>query len=295
MDHADEEEAFELLWIVLAGLAENESAPEDVRERVADFARPGPIHQPGAADESAPRTEREIPEERLLELAADEDTRMDIAEREHLSPAVLDLLVTTALSRDWDAHLIAYGLAPRRELSEDTRAELLDLMDDTPGSFPTGLLRTPELEWLRLAPLGERLPYAASPAWIMRATVASSPGLPGPVAATLWEDRDLRVAAEARLHPSTPREYIADILLRYELPISAWRFARHPSFPAEILPRLAGSGPPHRRFAAGCRALDPALIIALTEDPDGEVVAAAARNPSLPVPYMYSLLTRAGR
>jgi len=161
-------------------------------------------------------------------------------------------------------------LIGRRELSDDARHRLLDLLEQTPATRMRHSRTLPHelsLKWLRKAPLHERTAHASSPFWFMRAAVASGQDLPDDLAERLRNDPDADVAVAAHAHPSTPATRLTALVFGTPRPMGIQRFLRHPSFPIARLTEMA-TGPDERREdVARHPEIAPDLLVALTRDP----------------------------
>lgn len=251
----------------------------------------------------------------------DEELRQAVAANPHLTADMVARLLDSA------DPLVRVALARSRHVDDETRARLYASVDAEreAGSIDAEIALTwnpVQPDWLRAAPLDERLTHLDSPYPVFRRVLASSRGLPDEAWRRLDADPDLGVRRAAARRPDVPPD-VLERLLRAHGDVSHIRptFVEHPRFPRHRLHTFAGEPSPHAR----CLALkDPELTEPLLEqlaadtepfvrratarhprvtddlldrllaDPDPNVADDAAANPVLRPARMYGILADAG-
>jgi hypothetical protein len=158
-----------------------------------------------------------------------------------------------------------------------------------------------------------RLATARDPA--VRMLAAHHPDLPDDLVDALAADPDAKVLGSIAPNPRVSRVRLYAMLAAHGTRV-AGTLARNPACPADLLLRLATLRPAAklalreiarrpdapaaaltacltdahaRRIAAAHPALEPSTLLALLDDPDEQVAAAAAENPALPLDVMHAL------
>lgn len=167
------------------------------------------------------------------------------------------------------------------------------------------------------ASLDEIRELAASPVTQVRALAAAREDLPGDMLTAFLDDPDAGVVKRALADPRVTTEQLRAVLHRHGFRVMP-RVARHASCPPDVLDHVAEHGkraqpsalrdvakhpaaptsavlecldvPNARHWAARHPALPGDVVASLLDDPEWTVRAAAAANPSLPVPVIEHLL-----
>lgn len=228
--------------------------------------------------------------------------RADLAQ----NPAIgEDLIRAMAADRTYD---VQRRLAHHPRVPLDVLTHLAAVAKIGPTLLPRIASATPE----------ELDQLAGSTVAAVRMLVARRPDLPPPMLAALATDTDAKVVAAVADNPALTDAQLRAMVDRHGTRVSS-RVARNPSCPPELLEHLAVQAGEVRRIyrevarqprattstlarcladerarpvAARHPALDPDTLVALLDDPDPDVVEAAASNPSLPRPAMQRLLTK---
>ncbi|MER5354287.1 hypothetical protein ABT093_28640 [Kitasatospora sp. NPDC002551] len=309
------------------------------------LADPDPTVRAAATERQHPG----VPPEFRDRCLADPDpaVRANVARHVPLTPDQFDRLIRTG------DEFVLQSVAGNPHLSAEMVARFLDLEDPsirvmvaysrhTDAATRAGLLAPLEAEraagstaamlalgwtgvspdWLRAAPLDERLTYLDCPHPAFRRVLASCPDLPDEAWQRLDDDPDVRVRRIAARRPDAPPEVLERLVrthgenfhlrpLLVEHPNFPRRALRtlvdepdprvrrvaleDPDLPVPALHRLATSPEPSlRRGAARHPNITHALLTPLLQDPLPEVADDAAANPALPPPEMYRILAEAG-
>ncbi|MFC8825621.1 hypothetical protein ACFT9I_09725 [Streptomyces sp. NPDC057137] len=253
--------------------------------------------------------------------SADEEVVQAVAGNPHLSAEMVARLL------DCEDPMVRVSVAQSRHVDAETRDRLYALVaaEDADGNVDAYVALSwnfAEPDWLREAPLDERLTYLHSPHSIFRRVLASCHDLPAEAWRQLDNDPDLRVRRAAARRPDAPPE-VLERLLRAHGDVRHIRptLVEHPHFPREALRTFVDEPDPHVRYLALrdpelpvpalrqlAAAAEPfvrrgvgrhpnvteALLDQLLSDPAPEVVHDAAANSALPLPRMYRILTTAG-
>jgi hypothetical protein len=179
-----------------------------------------------------------------------------------------------------------------------------------------------EPDWLREAPLDERMTYLDCPHTVFRRVLASCRDLPEEAWHRLDNDPALVVRRTAARRPDTPPE-VLERLARTHGEVFHIRplLVEHPNFPHHTLRTFVDEPSPHaqyvalqdpelpvtdlqllaaasesflRRGVARHPKITDVLLDQLLSDPDPEVADDAAANPALRSNRMYRILTGAG-
>ncbi|MEU6353412.1 hypothetical protein ABZ896_29495 [Streptomyces sp. NPDC047072] len=250
----------------------------------------------------------------------DEEVREALAANPHLTPDTVARLLDSA------DPLVRVALAQNRQVDDETRARLYALVEAerAAGSIAAESALTWNFiapDWLRTAPLAERLRHLDSPYPVFRRVLASSRGLPEEAWRRLDEDPDLGVRRAAARRPDAPAD-VLERLLRAHGDVSHIRptlvehpnFPRHrlrtfadepypnarrlalkdPDLPEPLLEQLAADAEPFvRRAVARHPRVSGDLLDRLLADPDPNVANDAASHPALSPARMYGILAAA--
>ncbi|MEU1076050.1 MULTISPECIES: hypothetical protein [unclassified Streptomyces] len=244
-----------------------------------------------------------------------------VAGNPHLAAAMVTRL------QDSTDPSVRVAVACSRHVTAATRDHLLALVqaEDAAGSTPAHVAlhwSSYEPDWLREAPLAERLTYLDCPHAVFRNVLATSRDLPNEAWQMLDDDPDASVRRTAARRPDTPPQILLRLLRTHgETFHIRPLLADHPNFPRQALrgfveeadPRirvLALQDPdlpvPELRRLAVCEEPDvrggaarhPNISVELLDhlltDPDSKVADDAAANPVLPRAQMDHILTEAG-
>ncbi|MFD0146152.1 MULTISPECIES: translation initiation factor 2 [unclassified Streptomyces] len=204
----------------------------------------------------------------------DPKTRREVARRADLPRELVDLL---AADPDPEVRTV---VSVRPELTEDERAAVDYLVEPH------------EVVQVGADPYRAPLSHARSAHPLLRRRVAHNPELPAELVELLAADEDpgVRIVL-AQHHPEAPAELLLRCYLEYG-GRNRDRLLGLPRFPVAGLATRFGSAedPAVRLLATLDPEADPALVDALTRDPDARVRAGAARNPGLPPDRVLRLL-----
>ncbi|MGW2016448.1 translation initiation factor 2 [Streptomyces sp. NPDC001927] len=204
----------------------------------------------------------------------DPEARRTVARRKDLPRDLMDLL-----ARDPDPG-VRTAVSVRPEPTEAERAAIDYVVE------PHEVVQVGPDPYL--APLA--LARSAHP--LLRRRVAYNPELPAELVALLAVDEDpgVRIIL-AQHHPEAPAELLLRCYLEYT-GLNRDRLLGLPRFPVAGLGARFGTAedPAVRLLATLDPAADPALVDALTRDPDARVRAGAARNPALPLERLLQLV-----
>ncbi|MFI5801853.1 hypothetical protein [Streptomyces sp. NPDC051561] len=244
----------------------------------------------------------DLPADSCEQLATDPvpGIRADLA----ANPATGESLIRSLA--DDPSHDIRRGLAHHPHIPLDVLIHLAATTKLSDGPLPRLTTATPT-EVKQLA----RSPHPAA-----RMLVARLPHLPATIRDALANDPDARVTKSLAPQPGLNEAQLRSILNRHGSQAAA-KLAANPGAPPALLEELARHDPPAKKAlgeiarhphatppallacltdrraritAAGHPTLPPPVIVGLLTDPDGEVVEAAAANPSLPAATMAAIL-----
>ncbi|MFQ3557027.1 hypothetical protein QZN11_09570 [Streptomyces gramineus] len=257
---------------------------------------------------------------RLLR-SGDEEVHQAVAVNPHLSAEMVTRLL------DVDDPLVRVAVARSRHVDAETRDRLHALVEaagadgdiDAKVALGWGFA---EPDWLREAPLDERMTYLECPHTPFRVVLASCHDLPPEAWDRLDDDPELVVRRAAARRPDAPPE-VLEGLVRAHGDVSHVRpsYVDHPNFPRHRLRTFVDEPSPHvrhlalrdpelsvpalqllaaaaepfvRRGVARHPNVTDALLEHLLRDPDPQVADDAAANAALRPTRMYGILTAAG-
>ncbi|MFE2585027.1 hypothetical protein [Streptomyces sp. NPDC059378] len=261
--------------------------------------------------------------DQFAQLMRSEDERVHqaVAGNPHLTAEMV------ARFLDVEDPQVRVEMAQSRHVDDATRHRLYALLEAqrAAGSIEAEVAlhwNSSEPQWLREAPLEERIAYLDSPFTIFRYVLATCRDLPEEAWRRLDADPELRVRRAAARRPDTPPEVLerlvrahGDVFHVRPLLVEHPNFPRHalrtfvdepspdvryvalqdPELPVAALRRLAEAAETHlRRGVARHPHVTDALLERLLSDPDPEVVDDAAANSALPSARMHRILTVAG-
>ncbi|MEV7729104.1 hypothetical protein AB0P15_30895 [Streptomyces sp. NPDC087917] len=195
-----------------------------------------------------------------------------------------------------DPH-VRVAMAYSRHTAPDTRDRLLALVEaeDESGSDDAGLALhwspyTPN--WLRDAPLAERLTYLQCPHVVFRREVAASRDLPDHAWRQLDDDPDVSVRRAAAHRPDTPPHVLLRLLHAYgDLSHIRPMLVDHPNFPRHELRGFVEQQDPRVRILAlKDLELPPADLWELAASAESFLRAGTARHPNIPTDLLELLL-----
>lgn len=251
----------------------------------------------------------------------DEELRQAVAENPHLTAGMVARLL------DVDDPIVRVAVARSRHVDAETRDRLYALVEaESAGGGVEARVAlnwpAPAPDWLREAPLGERLTYLDCRHVAFRIVLASCRDLPEEAWRRLDDDPALKVRRMAACRPDAPPDVLERLVrahgdeLRVGPPLVEHpNFPRHtlrtfvdepnahvrylalqdPELPVPALQRLAAAEEALlRRGVAGHPNITEALLERLLSDPDPEVVHDAAANPVLRAVRMRRILADAG-
>ncbi|MEV4941576.1 hypothetical protein [Streptomyces zaomyceticus] len=251
----------------------------------------------------------------------DERVRQAVAENPSLSAEMVARLV------DVEDPLVRVAAAMSRHVDAGTRDRLYALVEAGAAegdSWADVALHwnTAEPDWLRRAPLDERMTYLDCPHPVFRRVLATCRDLPDAAWRRLDDDPEVSVRRAAAQRPDTPPEVLERLARAHgeahhvrPLLVDHPRFPRHllrtfvdepeahvrcmaledPELPVAGLSRLAADTEAFvRRGAARHPRLTEALLEQLLSDPDPVVTDDAAANPVLRPARMERMLAEAG-
>ncbi|MEV7585258.1 hypothetical protein ACIRUY_33700 [Streptomyces erythrochromogenes] len=318
-------------------------ADRPVPVQVAFLADPDPKVRAAATRAERPG----VPPEHRDRCLADPAVRANVARRVPLTPDSFARLLATGdqevlhavaanpyLTADMVAGLqdsedpvVRVAVACSRHVTPETRDRLLAVVEaeEAAGSDDAALaLRwfPPAPDWLRDAPLAERLTYLDCPHPVFRQVLATGRDLPDRAWRRLDDDPDPTVRRNAARRPDAPPEVLLRLLREHgdvhhvrpmlvdhpNFPRRALRgfvddpdprvrvlALRDPDLPLAQLRQLAACGEPFLRVGvAGHPALGAELVEELLADPEPDVAHAAAAHPVLPRARMDRILAQAG-
>lgn len=244
-----------------------------------------------------------------------------LAENPHLSAEMVARLL------DIDDPLVRIAVAQSRHVDAATRDRLYALVEAerADGSIEAEVALNwnfAEPNWLREAPLNERMGYLDCQYTTFRRVLASCHDLPEEAWRQLDNDPELVVRRAAARRPDTPPE-VLERLVRAHGDVFHIRplLVDHPNFPRQTLRTFVAEPSPNVRYVAlqdpelpvkalqGLAAaaesflrrgvarhpnITDALLEQLLSDPDPQVADDAAANPALRPTQMYRILTAAG-
>lgn len=256
-----------------------------------------------------------------LMQSEDDEVHQGVAENPHLSAEMVAWLL------DVDDPLVRVTVAQSRHVDHETRTRLYALVEaeQADGSIAADVALNwnfAEPDWLREAPLNERMTYLDCPYAIFRRVLASCHDLPEEAWQRLDNDLELVVRRAAARRPGTP-PHVLERLVRADGDVFHTRplLVDHPNFPRHTLRTFVDEGNPNVRYvalqdpelpvtalqqlAASTQSflrrgvarhpnITDALLEQLLSDPVPEVADDAAANSALPPTHMYRILTAAG-
>jgi hypothetical protein len=287
-----------------------------------------------------------VPPEYYERCLADPAVQANIARRLPLSPDQFERLLATEdddvldavagnphLTADMAARLrdsaspsVRVAVAYSHHTTPEDRDRLLALVqaEEAAGSIAAEIALhwpTCEPDWLRAAPLTERLSHLQSPHAAFRRIVATGRDLPDRAWRLLDEDPDVTVRRTAARRPGTPPQTLLRLLRDHGENIKVRPLlVEHPNFPRHELRGLASDPNPRTRahalkdpelplpqlralaaceesFLRAGAARHPGatedLLEQLLTDPDPKVADDAAANPALPPSRMDRIITEA--
>ena len=239
----------------------------------------------------------------------------------HLSADMIARLV------DIDDAIVRVAVAQSRHVDDATRDRLYALVEarradgDIDAKVALSWSFT-EPDWMRAAPLDERLSYLDSPHTIFRRVLAGSRDLPEEAWLRLDNDPELSVRRTAARRPDAPPDVLerlvrahGEVFHQRPLLVEHPNFPRHalrtfvdeptpnvryvalqdPELPVPALQELAAAEEPFlRRGVARHPNITDVLLEHLLGDPNPEVADDAAANSALRPTQMYRILTAAG-
>ncbi|KUN29745.1 hypothetical protein AQJ23_03075 [Streptomyces antibioticus] len=193
---------------------------------------------------------------------------------------------------------VRFAVAFSRHVTAETRDRLLALVEaeKAAGSVDAYVaLDWPSYEpdWLRDAPLAERLTYLDSPHAVFRRVLAAGRDLPDEAWQRLDDDPDVSVRRAAARRPGTPPQVLVR-LLRAHGDVSHIRplLVDHPNFPRQVLRGFVDQPDPQVRVLA---LKDPELPVSVlrrfADFEEGFLRAGAARHPNVTAELLERLLT----
>ncbi|WP_218782000.1 hypothetical protein [Streptomyces sp. CS113] len=251
----------------------------------------------------------------------EEEVHQAVARNPHLSAEMVARLLDIA------DPLVRVAVAQSRHVDAETRDRLYALVEAerAGGSFEAEVALNwnfGEPEWLREAPLDERMTYLDCQYTAFRRVLASCHDLPEEAWRRLDNDPELAVRRAAARRPTTPPE-VLEGLVRAHGDVFHIRplLVEHPNFPRHMLRTFVDEPSPNVRYlalqdpelpvpelqqlAAAAESflrrgvarhpnITDAMLEHLLSDPDPQVVDDAAANPALRPTQMYRMLTAAG-
>lgn len=255
-----------------------------------------------------------------LMRSGDEAVHQAVAGNPHLSAEMVARLLES------DNPLVRVTVANSRHVDAETRDRLHARVpaERAAGNIEAEMLdwNTAKPDWLRDAPLSERMTYLDCPHAAFRHVLASCRDLPEEAWRRLDDDPDLAVRRAAARRPDAPAEVLEQLVRAHgDVSHIRPRLVDHPNFPRHRLRTFAEEPSPHVRYVAlqdrelPVKLLEQLALEAepflrrgvarhpntpetlrerLLSDEDPEVVDDAAANSLLPVSTMYRILTAAG-
>jgi hypothetical protein len=260
--------------------------------------------------------------EQFAQLMRNEEQELHqaVARNPHLSAEMVAQLLGI------DDPLVRVAAAQSRHVAAETRDRLYALVEAerADGSIEAEVALSwnfTEPDWLREAPLDERMSYLDCPYTTFRCVLASCHDLPEEAWRRLDNDPELTVRRAAARRPDTPPE-VLERLVRAHGDVLHIRplLVDHPNFPRDVLrtfvdepspnvrylalqdpelrppdlQRLAAAESFLRRGVARHPNITDVLLEHLLCDPDPQVADDAAANSALRPAQMYRILTAAG-
>ncbi|MEW1721470.1 hypothetical protein [Streptomyces sp. NPDC093109] len=258
-----------------------------------------------------------------LMRSEDEEVHQAVAENPCLSSAMVARILEMDAAGEIDDPIVRVAVAQSRHTDPATRDRLYAHVeaDRASGSTRADVALSwygIEPDWLREAPLEERLTYLDCPHTAFRNVLASCHDLPDEAWRQLDNDPELTVRRTAARRPTAPPEVLERLVRAHgetfhirPLLVDHPRFPRHtlrtlvdepsanvryvalqdPELPVPALEQLAADAEPFvRRGVAGHPNITSELLTRLLSDPDPEVADAAAANPALRPAEMYEIL-----
>lgn len=255
-----------------------------------------------------------------LMRTGDEDIQRAVAANPHLTADMAAQLL------DVDDPLVRVAVAQSRHVDDATRERLYALVEArrADGDIDAKVAlswNSTEPDWMREAPLDERLSYLDSPHTVFRRVLAGSRDLPEEAWRLLDNDPELSVRRAAARRPDAPPDVLerlvrahGDVFHHRPLFVEHPNFPRHtlrtfvdeptpnvryvalqdPELPVPALQELAAAQEPFlRRGVARHPNITDALLERLLSDPDPNVTDDAAANPALRPARMHRILTEA--
>ncbi|MFF1292801.1 MULTISPECIES: hypothetical protein [unclassified Streptomyces] len=255
-----------------------------------------------------------------LMRTGDEGIQRAVAANPHLTADMVAQLLEV------DDPLVQVGVAQSRHVDDATRGRLYALVEarradgdiDARVALSWGFT---EPDWMREAPLDERLSYLDCPHAIFRRVLARSRDLPEEAWRRLDNEPDVAVRRAAARRPDAPPDVLerlvrahGEVLHQRPLLVEHPNFPRHtlrtfvdeptpnvrylalqdPELPVPALQELAAAEKPFlRRGVARHPNITDALLDRLLSDPDPNVADDAAANPALRPARMHRILTEA--
>jgi hypothetical protein len=251
----------------------------------------------------------------------EEELHQAVAGNPHLSAEMVAQLLGI------DDPLVRVAVAQSRHVDAETRDRLYALVEAerADGSIEAEVALSwnfAEPDWLREAPLDERMSYLDCQYTTFRRVLASCHDLPEEAWRRLDNDPELAVRRAAARRPTTPPE-VLEALVHAHGDVFHMRplLVEHPNFPHHMLRTFVDEPSPNVRYlalqdpelpvpdlqqlAAAAESflrrgvarhpnITGALLEHLLSDPDPQVVDDAAANPALRPTQMYRMLTAAG-
>ncbi|KKD06394.1 hypothetical protein TN53_19645 [Streptomyces sp. WM6386] len=250
----------------------------------------------------------------------DEDIQRAVAGNPHLSADMVARLL------DLDDPLVRVAVAQSRHVDAATRDRLYALVEAqrADGDIDAEVAMTwnfTEPDWMREAPLDERLSYLDCRHAIFRRVLAGSRDLPEESWHRLDNDPDVAVRRTAARRPNAPPDVLerlvrahGEVFHHRPLLVEHPNFPRHtlrtfvdeptpnvryialqdPELPVPALQELGAAQEPFlRRGVARHPNITDALLDRLLSDPDPNVADDAAANPALRPARMNRILTEA--
>ncbi|MFE9094104.1 hypothetical protein [Streptomyces sp. NPDC007264] len=256
-----------------------------------------------------------------LMRSEEEEVHRAVADNPHLSAEMIAALL------DIDDPFVRVAVAQSRHVDAETRDRLYARVEAerAAGSIDAEVALTwnvAEPDWLRDAPLDERMIYLDCRYTTFRRVLASCPDLPEEAWRRLDNDPELVVRRTAARRPDAPPE-VLEGLVRAHGDVFHVRplLVDHPNFPRQTLRTFVDEPDPNvryvalqdpglpvaslqqlaaasesflRRGVAGHPNITDALLEQLLSDPDPQVADDAAANPALRPARMYRILAAAG-
>lgn len=229
----------------------------------------------------------------LLDSGAAKETVLHaVARNPHLTADMVARLL------DSTDPLVRVAVAYNRHVAPETRDRLLALVEakNAAGSAEAHVAlhwSWYEPDWLRDAPLAERLGYVDCPHAVFRRVVASTRDLPEHAWKRLDADPDVSVRRAAARRPAAPPEVLIRLLREHgELFHVRPLHMDHPNFPREALGGFLDVADPRiRSLALHYSELPETALRRFAEDDEEFLRAGAAQHPNVTVELLERLLT----